>query len=296
MTYRCFDFSISNKVAHLTFNRPDASNTMQPVFWRELNEIVSALQRMASARALVISSSGKHFTAGMADDVFDHDFPSVEADVGTAGGRVNMAMQLEEMQRAFTALERLRMPVIAAIQGGCIGSGVDMICACDIRLATKDAFFCIQEINVGMTADLGTLQRLPKLIPEGIVHELAYTGRSVSAQRALALGLVNEVFESREGMIVAALQMASEIAEKPPVAIWGSKQAIHYARDHSTEDALRQMGWLQAGIWQGANLKEALRAKQQGKSPQYADLPTLKSFADMNYDLESASLCKKDFG
>ena len=296
MTDRCCEFSISNKVAHLIFNRPHASNAMQPIFWRELNEIVSALQRMASARALVISSTGNHFTAGMADDVFDYDFPGEKADIGTAGGRANMAMQLEEMQRAFTALERLRMPVIAAIQGGCIGSGVDMICACDIRLATKDAFFCIQEINIGMTADLGTLQRLPKLIPEGIVHELAYTGRSLSAKRALALGLVNEVFENRESMVVAALQMASEIAEKPPVAIWGSKQAIHYARDHSTEDALRQMGWLQAGIWQGANLKEALRAKQHGKLPQYADLPTLKSFADMNYDLESVSLRKKDFG
>jgi enoyl-CoA hydratase len=287
MTYRCFDFSISNKVAHLIFNRPHASNAMQPVFWRELNEIVSALQRMASARALVISSTGDLFTAGMADDVFDYDFPGGEADIGTAVGRANMAMQLEEMQRAFTALERLRMPVIAAIQGGCIGSGVDMICACDIRLATKDAFFCIQEINVGMTADLGTLQRLPKLIPEGVVHELAYTGRSLTAQRALALGLVNEVFESRENMIVEALRMASEIAEKPPVAIWGSKQAIHYARDHSTEDALRQMGWLQAGIWQGANLKEAVRAKRQGKPPQYADLQALKSFADMKYDLAS---------
>lgn len=288
MTYQCFDFSISNKVAHLTFNRPNASNAMQPIFWRELNEIVSALQRMASARVLVISSTGKHFTSGMADDVFDYDFPGGEADIGTAGGRANMAMQLEEMQRAFTAIERLRMPVIAAIQGGCIGSGVDMICACDIRLATNDAFFCIQEINVGMTADLGTLQRLPKLIPEGIVHELAYTGRSLSARRALTLGLVNDIFDSRESMVVAALQMASEIAEKPPVAIWGSKQAIHYARDHSTEDALRQMGWLQAGIWQGTNLREAARAKQQGKSPQYADLPALRSFADMNYDLETS--------
>jgi enoyl-CoA hydratase len=287
MTYQCFTFAISNKVAHLAFNRPTALNTMQPLFWRELTEIVSALQRMASARALVISSTGKHFTAGMALDVFGSDPDgAVLLDERSAGGRANVAPQLEDMQRAFTAIEQLRMPVIAAIQGGCIGGGVDMICACDIRLATADAFFCIQEINVGMTADLGTLQRLPKLIPEGIVHELAYTGRRLPAQRALALGLVNELFATHEEMVAAALKMAMEIAEKPPVAIWGSKQAIHYARDHSTDDALKQMGWLQSGIWQSGNLVEAFVAKQQGRLPQFDDLPTLHSFSDAKYELK----------
>jgi enoyl-CoA hydratase len=284
MSYQCFTFSISNKVAHLAFNRPQAFNTMQPVFWRELTEIVSALQRMASARALVISSTGKHFTAGMALDVFNDD--GIVLDDRSAGGRANVAPQLHELQNAFSAIEQLRMPVIAAIQGGCIGGGVDMICACDIRLATVDAFFCIQEINIGMTADLGTLQRLPKLIPEGIVHELAYTGRRLPAQRALSLGLVNEVFATQEEMLAAALQMAKEIAEKPPVAIWGSKQAIHYARDHSTHDALKQMGWLQSGIWQSANLREVFNAKQQGRLPEFDDLPSLQSFSDIKYDLK----------
>lgn len=287
MTYQCFGFSITDKIAHLRLNRPDALNTMQPVFWRELTEIVSALQRMASARVLVISSSGKHFTAGMALDVFGSDpNAGVTLDDRSAGGRASIAPQLADMQRAFTAIEQLRMPVIAAIHGGCIGGGVDMICACDIRLASADAFFCIQEINIGMTADLGTLQRLPKLIPEGIVHELAYTGRRLPAQRALALGLVNEIFATQEEMVHAALQMAREIAEKPPVAIWGSKQAIHYARDHSTDDALKQMGWLQSGIWQSGNLLEAFMAKQQGRLPQFDDLPELRSFSDATYQLK----------
>jgi enoyl-CoA hydratase len=137
-----------------------------------------------------------------------------------------------------------------------------------------------------MTADLGTLQRLPKLIPEGIVHELAYTGRRLPAQRALAIGLVNEVFDTQEAMLAAAIQMAREIAEKPPVAIWGSKQAIHYARDHSTQDALKQMGWLQSGIWQSSNLAEAFKAKQQGRTPEFDDLPPLKSFDDTRYTLK----------
>lgn len=287
MTYQCFSFSITDKIAHLRLNRPDALNTMQPVFWRELTEIVSALQRMASARVLVISSSGKHFTAGMALDVFGSDpTAGVTLDDRSAGGRASIAPQLADMQRAFTAIEQLRMPVIAAIHGGCIGGGVDMICACDIRLASADAFFCIQEINIGMTADLGTLQRLPKLIPEGIVHELAYTGRRLPAQRALALGLVNEIFATQEEMVHAALQMAREIAEKPPVAIWGSKQAIHYARDHSTDDALKQMGWLQSGIWRSGNLLEAFMAKQQGRLPQFDDLPELRSFTDATYQLK----------
>lgn len=286
MTYECITFSITDKVAHLVLNRPATLNTMQPVLWRELTEVLETLQRDASARALVISSTGKHFTAGMALDVFGGAPDSVALNDGTAGGRSNIALLLADMQRAFNLIEDLRMPVIAAIQGGCIGGGVDMICACDIRLASADAFFCIQEINIGMVADLGTLQRLPKLIPEGVVHELAYTGRRMPAQRALAVGLVNEVFETQEAMVEGALQMAREIAEKPPVAIWGSKQAIHYARDHSTRDALQQMGWLQSGIWRTGNLVESFMAKQQGRTPQFDDLPPMRSFLEAKYDLK----------
>ena len=285
MPYQCFTLDIADRVAHLVMNRPAALNTLQPVWWRELGAILQTLQNEAPARALVISSTGKHFTAGMALDVFGAG-NGIALDDASAGGRANIAPQLADMQRVFDQLEQLRLPVIAAIQGGCIGGGVDMACACDIRLASADAFFCIQEINIGMTADLGTLQRLPKLIPEGIVHELAYTGRRLPAQRALALGLVNEVFESQQAMIEAALQMAREIADKPPVAIWGSKQAIHYARDHSTHDALQQMGWLQSGIWHSANLMEAFVAKQQGRAPRFDDLPPLQSFADAPYELK----------
>ena len=283
MSYQCFTLSIKDKIAHLLLNRPQALNTMQPVFWRELEVIAADLQRDAPARALVISSTGKHFTAGMALDVFNS---SIALDDKSAAARANIAPMMEDMQRAFTALEKLRMPVIAAIHGGCIGGGVDMISACDIRLATEDAFFTIHEINIGMVADMGTLQRLPKLIPEGVVHELAYTGRRLPAQRALAVGLVNELFPTQEAMLEAAMQLAAEIAQKPPVAIWGSKEAIHYARDHATGDALQQMGWLQSGIWQTSNLMEAAVAKQAGRAPAFADLTPLTSFSAADYELK----------
>ena len=283
MTYQCFALNIENRIAHLVLNRPAALNTMQPVFWRELEQIANYLERDAPARVLVISSTGKHFTAGMALDVFQS---SIALDDKSAVARANIMPMMADMQRAFTALEKLRMPVIAAIHAGCLGGGVDMISACDIRLATEDAFFTIHEINIGMVADMGTLQRLPKLIPEGVVHELAYTGRRLGAQRALAVGLVNDVFPTQEAMLAAAMRMAAEIAQKPPVAVWGSKQAIHYARDHATDDALRQMGWLQSGIWQTSNLMEAALAKKDGRAPEYADLKPLTWFGDAPYELK----------
>jgi enoyl-CoA hydratase len=157
-----------------------------------------------------------------------------------------------------------------------------MVTACCMRYATADAFFCIQEINIGMVADVGTLQRLPKLIPEAIVKEYAYTGRRLPAAKALAYGLVNEVFDSPEQMLAAAMQTAAEIASKPPVAIWGTKQAIHYTRDHSTEDALKQMGWLQAGIWSNAHVREAVSAMQQKRSAEFTPLAALVPFKDLH--------------
>ena len=155
-----------------------------------------------------------------------------------------------------------------------------MVTACCLRYASAEAFFCIQEINIGMVADVGTLQRLPKLVPLAVVKELAYTGRRLSAQKALGYGLVNEVFDTPEAMLAAALQCAREIAAKPPVAIWGTKQAIHYARDHSV-DALKQMGWLQGAIWSNQHVRESVTAMKEKRPANYTALPALKNFKDM---------------
>ncbi len=273
----CFSLTHTNHVAHLTLCRPESLNTMHPLFWRELDEALTQIHREGTARALLISSTGKHFSAGMALETFSS---AIAMDDQSPEGRALIFDSLTDMQATFTKLETLRIPVIVAIQGGCIGGAVDMATACCIRYATEDAFFCIQEINVGMVADVGTLQRLPKLIPEAIVKEYAYTGRRLAAAKAQAYGLVNEVFATQDEMLAAALATATEIAAKPPVAIWGTKQAIAYARDHSTEDALKQMGWLQAGIWSNAHVREAVAAMKERRSAEFTPLAKLVPFRE----------------
>ena len=276
-TPTCFSLNWNDQVLHLVLNRPEAMNTMHPTFWRELDTLLTEVHHEGRARALVISSTGKHFTAGMSLDTFSN---AITMDERSAEGRAAIYDLLTDMQATFTKLETLRMPVICAIQGGCIGGGVDMVSAACIRYASADAFFCIQEINIGMVADVGTLQRLPKLLPMALVKELAYTGRRLSADKALTHGLVNEVLPTHEATVAAALQAAKEIASKPPVAIWGTKQVLHYARDHSTEDSLRHMGWLQGAIWSNANVREAISAFQQKREANFAPLPALKGFRE----------------
>jgi enoyl-CoA hydratase len=274
----CFSLTIENHIAHLVLNRPQALNTMGPRFWGELDIVLADLHKNKFARALVISSTGKHFSAGMALDAFAG---SVQMDDQSPEGRAAIFDNLSAMQATFTKLETLRIPVIAALHGGVIGGAVDMVTACCIRYGSKDTFFCIQEINIGMVADVGTLQRLPKLVPLAVVKELAYTGRRLGADKALGYGLLNEIFETHEQTVEAALQCATEIASKPPVAIWGTKQAVHYARDHTVDEALKQMGWLQAAIWSNRHVGEAVTAFQSKRTGKYPDLAELKSFTDL---------------
>lgn len=277
-TPTCFSLSWTDPdVAHLALNRPEALNTMGPVFWRELDALLNDINAEGRARALVISSTGKHFSAGMALETFGG---AITMDDQSPEGRAAIFDLLSQMQATFTRLETLRVPVVFAIQGGCVGGAVDLVTAGCIRYASADAFFCIQEINIGMVADVGTLQRLPKLIPLGVVKELAYTGRRLPAARAQALGLVNEVFDSHAATVEAALQCAREIAAKPPVAIWGTKQAVNYARDHSVDDSLRQMGWLQGAIWSNAHVREAMVAAKERRAGQFTSLTPLRSFQD----------------
>ena len=274
---QCFSLTTEDHIAHLVLNQPDTLNAMNPTFWRELDAVLTQLHREGSARVLVISSTGKHFSAGMSLETFSG---AIAMDDQSPEGRAAIFDLLGDMQATFTKLETLRIPVIAAIQGGCIGGAVDMVTACCIRYATADAFFCIQEINIGMVADVGTLQRLPKLIPLAVVKEMAYTGRRLSAQQALGYGLVNEVFESPQALLEGALKCATEIAQKPPIAIWGTKQAVHFARDHTVDESLKQMGWLQGAIWSNQHVREAITAAKAKRPPVFTPLSALSSFKD----------------
>ncbi|MDP9182632.1 MAG: enoyl-CoA hydratase-related protein, partial [Actinomycetota bacterium] len=246
MAYRCFDVDITEGVAHVRLNRPDELNTMVREFWSELPEIVTGISDSASARVIVISSTGKHFSAGMDLSVFAEQ-PDADAEPGRRQAKLRSMVKL--LQWTNTSLEKARVPVLVAIQGGCIGGAVDLATAADCRYASADAFFTVQEITVGMTADVGTLQRLGKVVPEGVARELAYTGRRMTAQRAYEVGLVQAVYDDHEALLKGTLETAREIASKSPLAIWGTKVAMNYARDHAVDDALDQIATWQAGMF-----------------------------------------------
>jgi enoyl-CoA hydratase len=272
----CFAVSIADNIAHIELNRPDAFNSMTRAFWNELPLIVNHINHHALARVIVISSTGKHFSAGMDLAVFASGgtVSSTRADRETRAE--SFRHHVHSLQDTFSCLENARMPVLIAIQGGCIGGAVDFASAGDIRWATQDAFFCIQEINIGMTADVGTFPRLCKLLPDGWVRELAYTGRRLPALKAKALGLVNEVFDSHEAMMDHVMATAREIASKAPLAVTGSKVMINYARDHSIKDSLDYIAVWQTGMFSPPHMAEAFRARQSGQEAQFPDLLPLQ--------------------
>ena len=271
MAYRCFDVEIADQVAHVRANRPDELNTMTPDFWRELPEIVTGISDDASARVVVLSSTGKHFSAGMDLSVFTGGHLA-GGDAEPGRRHAQLRSNAKVLQWSFTALEKARIPVLAACQGGVIGGAVDLVTACDVRYASADAFFCVQEINIGMTADVGTLQRIGKVVPEGVARELAYTGRRMPAQRAYEVGLVQHVYPDHASLVDGVLETAREIAGKSPLAVWGTKVAMNYARDHSVDDSLDQIATWQAGMFQPADMMEAFTAKAEKRPPVFPDL------------------------
>jgi enoyl-CoA hydratase len=245
-------------VAHLQLCRPERLNALEPHFFPALRDTVNALNAEGRTRVLVVSSTGKHFSAGMALEVFAGGMPML--DLSSARRRLAFQDSLRQLMRCFDALEQARFPVIAAIQGGCIGGALDLAAACDLRVCSADAFFTVQEIHIGMAADLGVLQRLPKIVPPGVAREMAFTGDRLGAERALQTGLVNAVLPDAAATIAHALQLAASIAAKSPLAVAGSKQALNYAVDHPTADALDQMTLLQSAIFDIDEMAAAIAA------------------------------------
>jgi enoyl-CoA hydratase len=255
MGYECFDLRSDDGVAHLQLSRPERRNAMTPAFWKELPQIVRGLE----ARVLVLSSTGPHFCAGLDVSMFSSAGLSTES----VAARKKFREKLEELQSSLNSLAEAPFPVIAAVQGGCIGGGVDMVTACCLRYATRDAYFVIQEINLGMMADVGTFNRMPKQLPEVVVRELGYTGDKLSAERGERLGFVNGLFDTHEQLVAGALEVARRIASKAPVAIAATKRMISYTRDHSVAESFDYLNALQPAIFDIEEIKRAL----QGNPP-----------------------------
>ena len=278
--YKSFKVEISDHVANLILSRPDQLNTMSRDFWVELGEVTEEINMNSEVRVLVMSSTGKHFCAGMDLTAFSNGVDNIPEDKKPDHARIGEAVYrvAKELQGYISSLESIRVPVIAAIHGGCVGGAVDLVTACDIRLASDDAFFCIQEINIGMAADVGTLQRLPKIIPDSKMREMAYTGRRMYAEEAKESGLVSDTFESHEKLLEAANNLAKEIATKSPIAIHGLKAVMNYSRDHSVSDSLDFNA-----LWSGAMLSqrdmtEAMTANMEKRDASFEKLVDVKKF------------------
>ena len=273
-TYEAFAVEITDKVAHIRMNRPEAMNTMNKAFWNELPAIVRDIDMNVRARCIVISSTGKHFSAGMDLAVFGSGEGGGAADryVAAEAFRSN----IRQIQSSFNALEEARMPVLFALHGGVIGGAIDMISAGDIRWCTKDAFFTIMETNIAMTADVGTFPRLQRYIPEGWVKEMAYTGRRIDASKAKEIGLVNDVFDTHEACVAHVLATAKEIATKDPLTVTGCKTLINYGRDHNTADTLDYIGVWNAGMIPPPHMQEAFAARAEKRDPEFPDLMKLR--------------------
>jgi len=278
--YESFNLEIEDNIANIILSRPEQLNSMSRKFWVELPEILEEVNRNSEIRVLIISSTGKHFCAGMDLSAFDNGVANIPKEKRPDNARIGEALyrSAKELQEYISKLEKIRVPVIAAIHGGCIGGAVDLVTACDIRLATTDAFFCIQEINIGMAADVGTLQRLPRIIPDSKMRELAYTGRRMLADEAKESGLVSDVYNSQEEMVNAAKEMANEIAKKSPIAIYGLKALMNYSRDHTISDSLDFNA-----LWSGAmlsprDMEEAIKAFVEKREATFGKMADVKNF------------------
>lgn len=275
MTYKSFTVTLAEHIAHVQLSRPEALNSMNADFWVELPQCMRDIEASGEARVIVISSTGKHFSAGMDLGVFTNP---KSVPMGGDPGRMaeNLRRVVMQLQATLSTLEEVRLPVLAAIHGGCIGGALDMVCAADCRYATADAYFTIKETELGMTADVGTLQRLPKLIPQGVVRELAFTGRNFSAQEALALGLVNQVFDNQEAMLEGVMAIAAQIAKHSPLAVTGCKEMLNYSRDHSVADSLKYMATWQSGMFRPNDMMKTFQAKATKSQAQFDNLFPVK--------------------
>ena len=276
-SYECFDLDIKDHIAHLSMSRPEALNAMSRVFWKELPEIIKDIDRNSQARVIVLSGQGKHFSAGMdLANFMSNDKSGEKKD--PARMREIFYHEVLELQDTFSVLEECRMPTIAAIHGACVGGAIDMAAACDMRYCSDDAFFKIAEVDIGIAADVGTLQRLPSLIPLAAVRELAYTGRKFDANEAKELGLVNKVFDSQESLTDEVNKIAEKIANKSPLVTRVIKKQINYSRDHSVKESLDYHAAWNSSLISSKDMEEAMKAYMNKSDGDFEDLEPKRSF------------------
>ena len=256
-------------VAHVELARPDKLNAMDRDMFAAIGETFRALGRDPAVRAILLSGRGKHFTAGLDLEYASREFPPSDDPGRAAEARLR---HIEWLQDAFSAVEAARPPVVAAIHGGCIGAGVDLASACDLRILSADAFFQVAEVDVAITADLGTLQRLGYLIPHGVLRELTFTGRRMDAEEAARYGLANRVEADRDATIAAALELARTIAAKSPLAVAGAKRSLNHSRGRPVEDGLRDVALWNAAALVSADLTEAVQARLGRTEPEFGPL------------------------
>ncbi|MBL0141983.1 MAG: crotonase/enoyl-CoA hydratase family protein [Betaproteobacteria bacterium] len=257
-------------VATVTLNRPDKANAMEEAMWHELREAMRWADATPGVRVVIVKGAGKHFTAGI-DLAMLAGIGAHIRDEDEARGREKLRRLILDLQDTITSIERCRKPVIAAVHGACIGGGIDLITACDMRYCSADARFSVKEIDVGMAADVGTLQRLPRLVGEGMARELVYTGRTFEADEAREIGLVNRVFANPEALDAGVMEIAGSIAAKSPLAIRGCKEMLNYSRDHSVADGLNYVATWNAAMLLSKDLAEAGAAARERRPPLFRD-------------------------
>lgn len=267
--YSAFKVELNDKVAHVQINRPEKINAMNAEFWSEIRDIFAWVEDTAEVRVVVLSGAGKHFSSGI--DLML--LAQIGGQLGKEVGRNarTLKRKIAELQSSFTAVDNCSKPVLAAIQGYCLGGAIDLISACDMRYCTTDAQFAIKEVDVGMAADVGTLQRLPHIIGDGMMRELAYTGRTVESEEAQRIGLVNRTYPDQEALMDGVFEIARTIAQKSPIAVQGSKEMIRYMRDHSVADGLNYIATWNASMLQAEDMRVAMAAHISKQMPEFKD-------------------------